>query len=247
MSPGRCALPLGMFSTKPQTPMALTLAFRAASKCISPKTTPAPVPPPEGVDREATTALGGFGAPAAEAAADGGAAATASWWTRLDPRKNDTTRVIGSLAVVIGLLLLMRTFIRRAGGGGGARGDRPSGVLEVLARYPVGRGQSLVLLKLARRLVLVHHAGTAMTTICEVQDRDEVAALLSRLEAGSRGSAAQRFKSLLQRFESEHEPRSAAPARPARSTPARSFPLGGEPEVVDLTRARGSRLRRAGA
>ncbi len=41
-SPGRCALPSGMFSTSPQTPMTLTLALRAASACIAPATAPAP-------------------------------------------------------------------------------------------------------------------------------------------------------------------------------------------------------------
>ena len=42
MSPGRCAVPDGMFSTRPTTPMALTLALRAASACIRPITTPEP-------------------------------------------------------------------------------------------------------------------------------------------------------------------------------------------------------------
>ncbi len=37
-SSGRCALPEGMFSTKPMTPTALTRAFRAASACIVPTT-----------------------------------------------------------------------------------------------------------------------------------------------------------------------------------------------------------------
>ena len=36
MSPGRCALPSGMFSTRPMAPTALTFAFRAASACIKP-------------------------------------------------------------------------------------------------------------------------------------------------------------------------------------------------------------------
>ena len=42
MSPGRCALPSGMFSTRPMTPTALTLALRAASACIRPTTQAAP-------------------------------------------------------------------------------------------------------------------------------------------------------------------------------------------------------------
>ena len=38
MSPGRCAVPDGMFSTSPTMPTALTLALRAASRRISPMT-----------------------------------------------------------------------------------------------------------------------------------------------------------------------------------------------------------------
>ena len=46
MSPGRCALPSGMFSTRPIAPIALTLALRAASACISPTTQAAPAMSP---------------------------------------------------------------------------------------------------------------------------------------------------------------------------------------------------------
>ncbi len=46
MSPGRCALPSGMFSTRPMTPTALTFALRAASACIRPVTQAAPAMSP---------------------------------------------------------------------------------------------------------------------------------------------------------------------------------------------------------
>ena len=46
MSPGRCALPSGMFSTTPITPIALTFALRPASACISPVTQAAPAMSP---------------------------------------------------------------------------------------------------------------------------------------------------------------------------------------------------------
>ena len=42
ISPGRWAVPLGMFSTRPITPTALTRAFREASACIRPVTHAAP-------------------------------------------------------------------------------------------------------------------------------------------------------------------------------------------------------------
>ena len=46
MSPGRCALPSGMFSTRPMAPTALTFALRAASACIRPTTQAAPAMSP---------------------------------------------------------------------------------------------------------------------------------------------------------------------------------------------------------
>jgi hypothetical protein len=42
MSPGRCAVPEGMFSTSPAMPTAFTLALREASSRISPMTTAEP-------------------------------------------------------------------------------------------------------------------------------------------------------------------------------------------------------------
>jgi len=59
-------------------------------------------------------------------------------------------------------------------------------------------------------------------------------ALLSRVEAGSSGKQAQRFRSMLKRFESEHESRSGSSERDDL------FPAlngnGASGEVVDLTK-----------
>jgi flagellar biogenesis protein FliO len=150
----------------------------------------------------------------------------------LDPRRNDVTRVLGALAIVIGLLLLMRAVVKRISRGWAASGERPSGVLEILARYPIGRAQSLVLLKVARRIILVHQNGTAMTALSEITDPDEVAGLLSRLEAGSSERGAAKFRNALTEFMADHD---AARGR----LPARAGALRGvETEVIDLTRKR---------
>lgn len=149
-----------------------------------------------------------------------------------DPRRNEVVRVVGALAVVIGLLVLLRIVLKRAAGGL-ATGGRPAGVLEILARYPVGRGQSLMLLKMGRRIVLVHHAGTSMRALSEVTNQDEVAGLLARMEAGSRSREAERFRSVLRSIEREHEQGGGAEPSP--------YATGGGSgvEVVDLTRAHG--------
>jgi flagellar biogenesis protein FliO len=156
--------------------------------------------------------------PTAEAAGSGALSA-------IDPRENGIARVIASLGVVLALLWGLRRVLRRHSMAGGA--GRPSGVLEILARYPVARGQQLILLKLARRILLVHQNGSAMTPLAEVNDPDEVASLLARVEAGSTGATAAKFRRMLDSFKREHDD---ADSRPQPSSPIVRGP------VIDLTR-----------
>jgi flagellar biogenesis protein FliO len=143
----------------------------------------------------------------------------------------DLLKVLGALAVVIGLAFIVRAILKRTGGLlPGA--DRPSGVVEILARYPIARGQQLVLLKLARRVLLLHQSGSAMKTLTEMSDPDEVAALLARMEAGSRGKSAHRFNDVLRGYESEHHQPEIHVQRP-RSLATAPSPAT---EIVDLTR-----------
>ena len=105
--------------------------------------------------------------------------------TVVDPQRSELVRVGIALGVVVGLMVVLRLAVRRFGGplsGGG----RPSGVLEVLGRYPIGRGQQLVLLKLVGRVVLLHQTRNGMAALSEITDSDEVAALLARVEAAGR-------------------------------------------------------------
>jgi flagellar biogenesis protein FliO len=156
------------------------------------------------------------------------------WLDRFDPRIAEFARVGGALAVVLGVMFLTRLVLKRAGGPFMGAG-RPSGVLEVLARYPVGKGQSLILLKLARRILLVHQSGNQMRTLAEVTEGNEVAGLIARMEAGSRSREASRFRATLQAFESEHE--DIADMRLPGSRHSHE-----DIEVVDLTRSQVGRL-----
>lgn len=153
-----------------------------------------------------------------------------------DPRSNEAVKVIGALAVVLGLLFMVRAVLRRAGGSL-AGGGRPSGVLQILAKYPIGRGQNLILLQIARRVVLLHQSGNAMTALTEMTDREEVAALLARMESGANQREAARFKSTLETFMSGHERPAGAGADRTRSLPL------ADAEFVDLTRRRRKPLK----
>ena len=162
-------------------------------------------------------------------AADAGeenASALPSW---LDDNVAEVARVVGALAVVIGLILVARMVLTRVAGPL-AGGSRPSGVLEILARYPMGKQQSVVLMRLGRRVLVVHHAGQAMTTLTDVSDPDEVADLLSRMESGSRLKDAARFRKSLEKCQSEHQ--IAEGSMPTDWPASRN----GEAVVIDLTR-----------
>lgn len=155
---------------------------------------------------------------------------------RLDPRAGEITRVLGALAAVVGLLLLLKTILRKVGGGLMAA-PRPSGVVEVLAKYPMGKGQQLMLLKLARRILLLHQNGASLTTLCEIADGHEVAGILSRLEAGSSQRDAAKFRHALEEFSAEHDQSSIRSAKLRMNLPM------GDAEIVDLTRRSNRGLR----
>ena len=146
-------------------------------------------------------------------------------------RGGEIARVVVALLAVVGLILLLRAMVRRFGGPL-ARGGRPSGVLEVLARYPVSRAQQLVLLKLAGRVVLLHQSKTGLTTLSELTDPDEVASLLARVEAAERGGRAGGFQALLGRLA---EGRTGGGPDEFPAGFGRQTRLGGK-VVVDLTR-----------
>lgn len=117
-------------------------------------------------------------------------------------------RTIGGLAVVLGLIFVMRWAIvrgarRRGGlmGQLGAGGRAPSGLLEVLGRYPVGRGQTLSLLRLDRRVLLLSQSSSGFTTLAEVTSPDDVASILMKAADEEGVSMTHRFQKLLKGME----------------------------------------------
>lgn len=123
-------------------------------------------------------------------------------------------RTILALALVIGLAILLRACVRRAslGAGGlsgqlGAGGKAPSGLLSVLGRYPIARGQTLVLLKVDRRVLLLCQTGAGFTTLSEITEPEEVASVLVNARDEEGASMAARFSNVLQDL--ERDPRIA--------------------------------------
>ncbi len=97
----------------------------------------------------------------------------------------DAIRTIVALAAVLGLALVLKRVVKRMGDPLSAR--RPSGVVQVMARFPFGKGQQVVLLSVGSRVLCVHQGGAQVRTLCEISDADEIALLRSRIEAGTPG------------------------------------------------------------
>ncbi len=141
---------------------------------------------------------------------------------------------LASLLAVVGLVILLGAIYKwlagKAGGLAGqigAGGKSPSGLVSVLARYPLGRGQTLVLLKLDRRVLLLCQSssgrvrgGVTTQTLSEITDPDEVASIITKAE-GPGG-----FEGVLHGYESME----TAPDEMR------------DVEVVDLTRRRSTLL-----
>lgn len=139
--------------------------------------------------------------------------------TQRGPKSVDrgwATQTAVPLAIVLGAVIgggvLVRKAARRWGGFGalvGPGGRSPAGLLEVLGRYPVGRGVTLVLLKLDSRVLLLSQsaggrfgAGANFTTLAEVTQPEEVASILVRARDAEGDSMAEKFRGMLQRFDS---------------------------------------------
>jgi len=122
----------------------------------------------------------------------------------------------GSLKSMLGLGAVLILILGGAGGvrwlarrqGGlmasiGPGGRAPAGLLEVLGRYPVARGQTLVLIKLDRRVLLLSQSiagrggSSGFNTLAEFTDSDEVASILMKSREESGDSISHRFKSFL--------------------------------------------------
>lgn len=163
-----------------------------------------------------------------------------------------------ALGATLLAIVLVRSLARRLGGPlAGAR--RPSGVVEVLARYPVSRGQQVVLLKVARRVIVACQTPAGLRTLGEFTDADDVADVIGRCESGARGTAAFSFDAILRRSARVHdEAESGLPDPSAAVAPAPAGLLrrgrsgraglpdafaGAEVETIDLTRGgkRGAR------
>lgn len=200
-------------------PGAAVLADDAAAKVAVPAAAPATAPAAAPVEQPRTVSTNdskplfpaGFKAPESGTPKAPSKPAETSGFGTL-------TATAVPLAVVIGVILIASFLFRRAVKGGGslaaaigAGGRAPAGLLEVLGRYPVARGQTLVLLKLDQRVLLVSqtqasrgHAG-GFSTLSEITDPSDVASILAKVGESESTGPASRFNAMLADADGQHE------------------------------------------
>ncbi len=123
-------------------------------------------------------------------------------------------RVLAALAGTVLVAFGAAAAARKLSGGriGFASTARaPSGLVEVLARYPIAPRQHLLVLKLDRRvLVLSQSAGgrgqaSGLSTLTEITDPEEVASILLKTRDDEGDSIAAKFRDAMDRQQSVHE------------------------------------------
>jgi len=110
-------------------------------------------------------------------------------------------RVAGAMAIVIGLIFVLRWGGQRIFNPGSARGTTRS--IQVLARSPVAPRQQIMLLQVGKRVIVVGDSAGQMTSLCEITDGDEVAALVGQIRDEKIDSSTRAFGSIFRRANRE--------------------------------------------
>lgn len=104
-------------------------------------------------------------------------------------------QVGGALAVVIGLIIIGRAMMRRFVPG--AAVGTGKGVIETLARYPIGRNQSVVLIRIGSQIVAMNQTKDASQSILVISEPVEVAKIIGQIEGQDSNSIQTNFNRAL--------------------------------------------------
>jgi flagellar biogenesis protein FliO len=110
-------------------------------------------------------------------------------------------RLLAAMALVVGLIFLLRWIGRRFLGAtpiaGGTR------AVQVLSRTLVAPRQSVMLMRVGRRLLVVADNGSQLAALSQITDPDEVAALVGQLQGEKLDVAGRTFGALFGRLKSD--------------------------------------------
>jgi hypothetical protein len=111
-----------------------------------------------------------------------------------------------ALAIVIGLIFIGRALVRKFVPG--AKSTNGKGVIEILARHPLSKNQSIVLVRIGSQIVAMNQGKDASQSVLVISDPAEVAGIIGQIEGKSPNSIQAGFNRLLAnaRVDLESEP-----------------------------------------
>jgi flagellar biogenesis protein FliO len=144
-----------------------------------------------------------------------GASATDEKASSIDQGWTQTiVALLGVILLILGLGQLYKRLARSQGSLTsklGAGGTAPAGLVEVIGRYPISRGMTLIVMRFDRRVLLLSHAsstkgrsarGASMQTLCELSDPEDIASILLKARSDAGESIAQSFEQTLREADS---------------------------------------------
>lgn len=128
-------------------------------------------------------------------------------------------RTLLALGLVIALIFALRWLLKRLTGWGGTAGaHRADALVEVLARSTIAPKTSVLFLKIHERIVVAGQTPAGLNTLTEFDDPDQVAVILTQIQAARPHSISRTFGSLMKQADKD-------------------YPTGDEQEhIVDRTR-----------
>lgn len=122
-------------------------------------------------------------------------------------------RIAGALGLTLALALGGLALLRKVSIGRNALGSAraPSGLVEVLARYPLAPRQNLIVLKLDRRVLLLAHSvggrgeASSVRTLTEIVEPEEVASILLKTRDDEGDTIAARFREAMDKQAATHD------------------------------------------
>jgi flagellar biogenesis protein FliO len=120
-------------------------------------------------------------------------------------------QVIAALAIVVGLIFIGRALVRKFVPGAGASNGK--GVIEILARHPLTKNQSIVLVRIGSQIVALNQGKEASQSVLVLSEPIEVSRIIGQIEGKSPASMQAGFNRLLAnaRMDLENGEAEAAP------------------------------------
>ena len=98
------------------------------------------------------------------------------------------TSLAGVLALIVILFMAARKFLPRGAFANHVAGSG-NGAIHVLARTAISSKQRIILLQVGRRILIVADGGPSLTTLAEIDDPAEAAALIAQLQSEKPGGS----------------------------------------------------------